>query len=433
MKTKRSSFRLLAAALAVLMAVALLPAPAARAAGETAKIYVTLSDTSGDFAKSRKTGETMLLAPVTVSDLDGDGKLTVDEALTAFHTAYSAGGAADYACSGGFITKLWGVTTSSVGYYHNDAYVSTSAAVETVAAGDTIKAYFYQDTVNWSDLYTWFGRTSLTAAGAGQATAFTLLGTSWSGATAPAGAAVRVFDASGAELPALAAKTDKDGSFSVVFPAAGTYTVKAVSDPSNGVYIVPSACTVTVPDASAVFGDVAYTAWYYDAVCYAAEHKLFDGVGGGSFSPGGTMTRAMLATVLWRLDGKPAAAGGDGFTDTRKDAWYAGAVAWAAENGIVDGYGGGLFGPDDSVTREQLAAILLHYAALKKYDTSASGDLSAYTDAASVSPYALPAMKWANAAGLVTGRTASELAAGGTATRAEVAAVLMRFCGTVAK
>jgi hypothetical protein len=141
----------------------------------------------------------------------------------------------------------------------------------------------------------------------------------------------------------------------------------------------------------------------------------------------------MLVTVLYRLEGSPAVAGTNGFTDVKEGRWYTDAVVWAAANKIVSGYGGGLFGPDDGVTREQLAAMLRNYAGYKKRDVSASADLSAYKDAGRISSWAEGAMKWAVAAGLIAGRSADTLAPGGGATRAEVAAMLMRFCESLAK
>jgi hypothetical protein len=176
-----------------------------------------------------------------------------------------------------------------------------------------------------------------------------------------------------------------------------------------------------------VFSDVAEGAWYYDAVRFVVSLGLFEGTGGGKFSPEAAMTRAMLVTVLYRLAGSPAVSGDNPFTDVKNGQWYTDAVVWANQNGIVTGYGGGLFGTNDNITREQLAAILYRYAEYKDYDVSAAADLAAYSDAGSVSSWAEAAMRWANAEGLITGVTATALSPSGNATRAQVAMILMRF------
>lgn len=180
------------------------------------------------------------------------------------------------------------------------------------------------------------------------------------------------------------------------------------------------------------FTDVHTGDWFYDAVEYAYKNGMMDGIGNNLFSPNGTTTRAMIVTILHRLENQPAS-GSSTFTDVPANQWYTNAVAWAAANGIVDGYGDGRFGPNDTITREQMAAILYRYAQFKGYDVSNTGNLSGYTDAAQVSEWARTAMGWANAQGLITGNTATTLNPTGSATRAEVATILMRFVENVAK
>lgn len=155
--------------------------------------------------------------------------------------------------------------------------------------------------------------------------------------------------------------------------------------------------------------------------------------GGNRFSPETDMTRAMLVTVLYRLEGSPAVTADSSFTDVASGQWYTDAVRWASANKIVDGYGNGLFGTNDSVTRQQIAAILYRYAALKGYDTAKTADLTAYTDASGLADWARSGMAWANAAGLITGRTETALVPGGTASRAEVATMLMRLATLIAQ
>ena len=182
-----------------------------------------------------------------------------------------------------------------------------------------------------------------------------------------------------------------------------------------------------VPIWANPFSDVKTTDWFYDSVAFAVQKGLFSGTSDTTFSPNEPMTRAMLVTVLYRLEGEPPVTGANSFTVVGSGQWYTDAVLWANAKGIVAGYGGGLFGAGDSITRQQMAAILHRYASHKGYDVTAAADLSAYTDASEVSDWAETAMKWAKAEGLITGRTASTLAPEGSATRAEVAAILQRF------
>jgi len=179
-------------------------------------------------------------------------------------------------------------------------------------------------------------------------------------------------------------------------------------------------------NADTGFSDIKPNDWFYSAVKYVSENGLMMGTG-TNFEPNTAINRAMLVTILYRLEGEPAVNYKNTFNDVAENQWYTDAVIWASENGIVSGYGGGLFGPTDNITREQFAAILYRYAAIKGYDTNATADVSSYTDATSISSWAVTAMKWANAEGLITGRTATTLDPSGDATRAEAAAILMRF------
>ena len=171
------------------------------------------------------------------------------------------------------------------------------------------------------------------------------------------------------------------------------------------------------------FADVAEGAWYADAVNYVYANGLMDGTSATTFAPDANMTRAMLVTILWRMEGEPVVNYLLPFTDVDGGAWYAEAVRWAASEGIVEGVSASEFAPDDEITREQLAAILHRYAG--KPATAAT--LDAFTNAASVSAYAADAMSWCIEQGIITGTTATTLEPGGTATRAQAAAMLMRF------
>ena len=178
---------------------------------------------------------------------------------------------------------------------------------------------------------------------------------------------------------------------------------------------------------SAPFTDVDTSKWYHESIDYAISNGLMNGVASDQFDPDGTTTRAMIVTILYRSEGSPSVSSANPFTDVESGRYYTDAVTWAAANDIVNGYGDGTFGPTDNITREQFAAVLYRYAGYKGYDVSGSADLSSYTDASSISGWALTAMKWANNAGLINGRTETTLVPGGNATRAEAAAILMRF------
>ena len=220
------------------------------------------------------------------------------------------------------------------------------------------------------------------------------------------------------------AVTDRFGdAVAVTEQADGTYTFVM----PNGQVTV----TVTFEQAPLPFPDVTEGDWFYDAVRYAYETGLMDGVGDNLFAPNSETTRAQLVTILYRLEGEPEVSGTSGFTDVEADTWYTDAVAWAAQNGIVNGVSDTEFAPGDDITREQLAAILYRYAACQGYDVSQRADLSGFGDAESISGYAQEALSWAHAQGLVLGFEDGSLRPQGTASRAQIAAVLMRFLAAV--
>ena len=168
--------------------------------------------------------------------------------------------------------------------------------------------------------------------------------------------------------------------------------------------------------------------WAYDAVSYSYKNSLMNGVNASRFAPDSTLNRAMMVTMLYRMTGSPAVSGNSVFSDVPSGKWYSDAVQWASVNGVVNGVGKDRFAPDTQITREQMASMMMRYAQFKQYSTGKSADLSAFNDAGSISSWALESMKWANAAGLINGRTASTIAPQDTATRAEAATILMRFC-----
>ena len=220
------------------------------------------------------------------------------------------------------------------------------------------------------------------------------------------------------------AVTDRFGdAVAVTEQADGTYTFVM----PNGQVTV----TVTFAEAPLPFHDVAEGDWFYDAVRYAYENSLMDGVGDNLFAPNSQTTRAQLVTILHRLAGEPEPGGDSGFADVETGTWYTDAVAWAAQNGIVNGVSDTEFAPGDNITREQLAVILYRYAAYQGYDVSQRADLSGFGDAESISGYAQEALSWAHAQGLVLGFEDGSLRPQGTASRAQIAAVLMRFLAAV--
>ena len=179
------------------------------------------------------------------------------------------------------------------------------------------------------------------------------------------------------------------------------------------------------------FEDVGTDAWYSDAVAYVYRNGLMSGTSGSTFSPDAAITRAQLVTILWRMAGSPQVNGLMDFDDVSQDAYYAEAVRWAASEGIAGGYGNGLFGSDDPITREQMAAILYRFAQHMGYDVSIGEDTNilSYTDALDVSGYAVAALQWACGAGIIRGTgDGSTLTPQGGATRAQAAVILTRFC-----
>lgn len=186
-----------------------------------------------------------------------------------------------------------------------------------------------------------------------------------------------------------------------------------------------------VPDMP--FKDVKSSDWFYNDVKYVYEKGMMAGTAADVFAPNTTTTRAMIVTILYRLEGSPAVTGTSSFVDVPAGQWYTDAVNWAAANQIVKGTSATTFAPNDSITREQMAAILYRYAQYKGYDVTKKADLSGYSDNGQVSAYAKDALAWANAAKLINGVTNTTLAPQGNATRAQVSAILHRFCDGVVK
>ena len=235
--------------------------------------------------------------------------------------------------------------------------------------------------------------------------------------------AVTVTDAGG---KTLAVKDNGNGTWSFTMPSSAV-TVTPVFT-KIGASADSGSCPKDASCPISAFNDASPTAWYHDGVHWALEDGIMNGVDEKLFAPDGSTTRAMIVTMLWRMENEPGASSSP-FRDVPAGQWYTGAVNWAAEQGIVNGYDETTFGPMDPVTREQLAAILFRYAQFQDRDVSAGRDagLQSFSDASSVSDWALSAMQWAVGSGILNGRTERTLAPGGSASRAEVATMLMRY------
>ena len=220
----------------------------------------------------------------------------------------------------------------------------------------------------------------------------------------------------------VALTANGDGTYSFTMPSADVRITATFAEDPDWTEPEPEPST----DVSDLFIDVAPDAWYKDAVQYAYDNGLMTGVSDTEFAPEATTTRAMIVSILARLENVTTAQAA-GFADVNDNDWYATAVNWAANVGVVNGYEDNTFRPNTAITREQLAAILMNYAAYKGYDVSARADLSHYSDADSISSWANDVLLWAVAEGLLTGVTDDTIAPQAHATRAQVAAILQRF------
>ena len=258
--------------------------------------------------------------------------------------------------------------------------------------------------------------------------------------TEPGLSSGRCIDCGKLETAVISALGHNWGEWQITKPATATTDGEmqrvCKNDPSHKqTQVIPATgetgCDGGANCPSKQYRDVDQTKWYHEAVDYAIVNNLFNGTSDTTFAPNGTMTRGMLVTVLHRMAGEPAASAPASFTDLRQG-WYRDAVAWAAENKIVEGISATQFAPDAKVTREQAMTMLMRYAAFKGCDVSARDNLAAFSDALSVSSWARDAMQWAVAAGLIEGVTDTTIQPRGESTRAQIATILMRFQTTLA-
>jgi hypothetical protein len=218
------------------------------------------------------------------------------------------------------------------------------------------------------------------------------------------------------------------GLVAVLVNEDGTETVikKSIVEDGTASVLLDGSATIKISDNTIDFDDVG-DAWYTEAVDFASSHELFEGVGDNKFAPGSDMTRAMLATVLYRLEDSPELVSGNIFEDVQADTWYEAAVTWCADNGIVEGYGDGTFGTNNSVTRQEMVTMLYRYVNNMAGGKGTTSDLDAFTDASKTADWAQEAMEWAVGSGIIEGMGDGTLNPTGTATRAEVATMLQRL------
>ena len=229
----------------------------------------------------------------------------------------------------------------------------------------------------------------------------------------------------GWELDTLTATDSKGKEIDLTHKGGNEYTFKM---PAGRVEIEVSFREIAV---ELPFTDVPEDAWYADAAAYVYEHGLMAGTSTTAFSPDATTSRSMIATILWRMAGSPVVNYAMDYTDVAQGQWYSEAIRWAASEGVMGGYGNGLFGTNDPITREQFAAMLYRFAQEQGYDVSIgeNTNILSYTDVADLSEYAISAMQWAVGAGIINGTgDGSTLTPQGQATRAQAAVMLMRFC-----
>ena len=222
--------------------------------------------------------------------------------------------------------------------------------------------------------------------------------------------------------------TDKNGdSVKVTYKDDNKYTFKM---PGSSVTVEVTFQAVKEESPVDAFLDINTGAWYYDAVKYVVENGLMSGTGTYTFEPNTTLSRGMIAQMLYALEGKPSVSATNSFTDVSVNDWYAKAASWTQSKGIITGYDDGRFAPNDPLTREQLALILYNYAQSKGYDTSAKADLSKYVDGSSTSAWAQTAMTWAVGERLISGNAIGGrtlLDPQGVTTRAQFATIMMRY------
>ena len=420
-------------AISILLVLALLAGLCVTAFAEENTISVFVSICKDGAYVIGSDGEPLATVSVAVSDHNKNGKFDIDDTLFCAHELLYKGGAeAGYASAqtdyGLSMTKLWGDESGAFSYYINNAMVVTDTTAE-VKNGDLLTAYVYADQVGWTDTYTYF--TAIAFGGhciAGEDVELVLMKDVFGTPEPFAGAKIL---ANGKQV----CVTDELGHVRFQAGEPGTVILTAESDDLT---IVPPYCKLTVMDAAArAFLDVDLSAWYAPDVAYAAAAGLLKGVSETAFCPNGTMSRAMLVTALYRLAGEPAFMNDNVFTDVPAGSWFEKAVVWANGKDIVRGISEDRFDPDVPVTREQLAVILFRYCKVTEANNALNWSdpdtrYLRFADLENVSDYAYDAMIWAVELDILTG-SGDRLLPQQPATRAQVAAILHRFCEAICK
>ena len=429
--------------LAASLLVSLLPVSAA-ATGKTLTADVTLTVMNKGVPALTMDGETAVSLPVTVTALNEAGALTYDEALTAAHALYNTEDG--FSAPGGWVSRLWGVDTFNSLFITNDVANSETVSSAPIKDGDRLVASINSDDLYYADWYTCFDQT---AAEVYVGDELTLTVTGYQGMMG--GEAVPVEGLSvgcwedGSFVGIEDAVTDEKGTVTISCDEAGTYLLLASGTVSDTVTtdwttyatatvdcpIIPAFCVVTVKDtAVSRFADVNEGDWFAPYVDTVYRSGLMAGTSDTAFTPSGIVTRAMVVTTLYSMAGKPEVTGESSFTDAVSDLWYYNALVWAEQNGIAAGYSDGTFGVDDPVTREQTATFLYANEKLRASDAAPNGDLSAFSDGASVSGWAKEAMTWAVGCGLFSGRSVNGsvlLAPQAQSQRSELATILASY------
>lgn len=366
--------------------------------------------------------------------LGGSRGMTVTSGTTALSVLKSAldgAGISYVADSTGYVTMINGLSAFDHGprsgwqYMVNGTAPLESAATYTFTKNSTLIWYFTDDYTREKDGESWGGEpTEKPEEGntvqvvAGQDGSYQI--------TLPK-------DTTGSVLVTI--PDVSQGDLLVIVHADGTQEVvkKSVIQGGKAYLMLEENATVKVVEYASAFTDIREDAWYAGAVDFTAGRGLFSGVGDGSFAPNETLSRGMVVTVLYALEAPGAQKTEDLFADVPGDAWYAQGTAWAVETGIVSGYGDGQFGPNDAITREQLALMLYRYAQNVKLDTDTGTALDSFGDQQQVSSWARQAMSWAVGAGILGGTPEGNLNPGGTATRAEAAVMVNQFVAWMLK
>ncbi|MCD8065565.1 MAG: S-layer homology domain-containing protein [Oscillospiraceae bacterium] len=452
---KKSIYKLLSLLLAVSLMASL--GVGALAAGEP-------TITVGSASASVTSGETTVTVPVSISQNPGFAGMTlyvsIPDGCAAESVAVTSGSSyavtADMVYVNNLSYDLDGETVVSLNFAAQDdvtengvlawiTYSVSRTADNGENAVEIVGGSIYHADALTTDIFSSFttvgGAITVSgSAGSGSSTTTTTTTTTTTATTATTQGATVETTSTGAVITLDEGVT----SAAVLIPASGLSYASVAKDTGTNeiiklcvpttegmLVVVTQSCELTISTNSKTFADVSSGDWYASAVTFAAAREILNGTGSG-FEPNANMDRSMVAQMLYNFDADAEPTASAGFTDVADSAWYADAVNWAAGEGIVSGTGNGEFSPSGSVTREQLAVMLYNYAKAKGYDVSASASLSAFSDASSVSSWASSAMSWAVGAGLISGVDSTNLDPTGTATRAQVATILMRFCSLAA-